>query len=653
MAAVLVVAAACLVISASYLLYDTDLWQHLAMGKAIWSLGSVPQTNLWTWPHYGEPYFLSSWLFRALIWPIWSWGGIAALYAFRWLGALAVFSTLFAVARVMGARGLSAVLVLVWMSLAYRLRTDVRPETLASFLFALELLILERARRAPPNASAARRQIWWIVPIVWLWANLHVSFYLGFVLLGFYGLDAWLARARRRDRAASGPGLMRLLSIAALAAAASLANPFGWKALWQPFQFAFSWRSDPLVRTIGELQPLPWRQFFAQGLFVWPLLLLWRARRSGWDLVETLSCVFFTAMAFSSLRFVATYVLVAAPFVARDLQELIASRRWPVPKLRLEARGALTGLLAIAICLPEWRRPGLPLGIGLDPATYPERACDFMAEHGIRGRAFNHSHLGGYLPYRFWPERGRLPFMSTQPEYTPREERQGYLEALLHPAGWAALNARHRFDYLLLEREQSAADSLLDFLDRDPRWALVFADDAAELLVRRDGPHAVVADSFGYRILPAGRDGRYRLLAACERDPSLRARARAELERAIAASPQNGSASHLMGWLALMDADFAAARRHLERAVTLKPLLPGVHAMLGNIALAQQRPADAIRAFDRERRLHDPPPGIFFRTALAYHALGELGRARAFYRREVARDPASPARDSLAALEGR
>ena len=63
----LMAGALCLVVSASYVLYDTDLWQHLVMGKAIWSLGGVPHTNLWTWPQYGEPYFLSSWGFRALI----------------------------------------------------------------------------------------------------------------------------------------------------------------------------------------------------------------------------------------------------------------------------------------------------------------------------------------------------------------------------------------------------------------------------------------------------------------------------------------------------------------------------------------------------------------------------------------------------------
>ncbi len=649
------VAAACLVVSASYRLYDTDLWQHLAMGRAMWATHGIPRTNLWTWPQYGEPYYISSWGFRALVWPLWSGGGIGALYAWRWLTTLAVFGLLLATARAMGAGGLGAILVMVWCSLDYRLRTDVRPETLAAVLLALELWLLERHRLGSGGEAASRRRVWWLVAVAWAWANLHISYYLGFVLLGFYLADAQVAglgRGAHRDPARA--RARQLWRVAAASLAVSFLNPWGWTTLWQPFEFALRWGNDPLVRTIAELQPLPWPTALQGGRVVWPLLLVWRAWRRGPDVVETLSAVFFTAMALSSLRFVATYSLIAAPFVARDLHDLLASRRWPVPRWPLLGRAALCGLASVAICVPDWIRPDLPLGIGYDPVAVPEKACDFMAAHRIRGRGFNPSHFGGYLPYRFWPERERLPFISTQPEYTPAADRLLYLRALVSEEGWRELDAKYHFDYALLGREQVGRDSLLDFLDRDPRWALVFSDDAAQLLVRRDGPLSAVADSYAYAIVPAGRAGRYRLGAAGARDPGFRRRAEAELDRMIASSPHNGGASHLRGWFALMDGDGATARRDLERALALDPRIPGVHDMLGMLAVAQGRPHDAVREFDLERRFHAPPPGIFFRTAVAWRQLGDVARARAFYRRELERDPGHRAsRDSLAALEAR
>jgi hypothetical protein len=240
----------------------------------------------------------------------------------------------------------------------------------------------------------------------------------------------------------------------------------------------------------------------------------------------------------------------------------------------------LAALSCVAIGLPEWRSSDLPIGLRIDPRTYPEHACDFLARHPVRGRGFNHFHLGGYLAYRFEGDPGRLPFMRTQPELATAEQRRLYVDGVQSQEGWHALEDRFHFDWLLLDPSPGPGDSLLGVLDREPRWALVFADDAGELLVRRDGPLAAIADSFGYSLLPKGPLARYRLGVSCERDPVLRARAEAELDRMIESSPLDAGASHLRGWLALMDGDRERARHHLERALALEVGLPGVREML-------------------------------------------------------------------------
>jgi len=649
MIATLVMGGLCVLISASYRLYDTDLWHLLAVGRAIWAHG-LPRVDLWTWTSFGEPSFVSSWAFRALIWPLWSSGGVGALFVWRWGTTLATFAAVYATARTLGARGLSAVVVLVACSLLYRVRTDVRPETLAALLLALELWILERDRAAPAPGS---RAIVWIPVLMLVWVNVHISYYLGFLLLGLYGADA-LSRAWRGADDPARRRVLRLAGVAAIAAAAAFLNPYGFETLARPFRFALAWRHDPLFAAIDELRPLTARAALENGLFAWPLLVLARARRRGWDVAEVGACASFTALALSSNRFVATYALIAGPFVARDLSELFESRRWPVPRWPLGARAAFAGAACVALSVPAWLRPELPLGIGLRPRSMPQAACDFMEAHGIGGRGFNHFHLGGYLAYRFWGTPARLPFMSTQPELASAEERRLYVGAFQSAQGWSVIQERYRFDWALLDREQLGNDQLLDLLDQDSTWVMVFADDAAELLVRRGGASGAAADSFGYRIVPAGREGRARLGAACEADSGLRARAKRELDRMIASSSLNGGASHLRGFLALMDHDLPAARGHLERAARLDPLLPGVHDRLGAIALAQGRPRDALRELALERRRHDPPPGSFYLTGVALSRLGRLGEARAAYRREVERHPDfHEASDSLAALEGR
>src|SRR5881396_1681173 len=55
-------------LSVGFRIHDPDIWQHLAVGRAIWSTHSIPMYNVWVWPAYGTPAVLPSWGFRALLW---------------------------------------------------------------------------------------------------------------------------------------------------------------------------------------------------------------------------------------------------------------------------------------------------------------------------------------------------------------------------------------------------------------------------------------------------------------------------------------------------------------------------------------------------------------------------------------------------------
>src|SRR5262245_19442348 len=58
------VAALVVLLSVTFVIFEKDFWQHLAVGRALWQLGHVPTTHIWTWPTYGEPAITPSWGFR-------------------------------------------------------------------------------------------------------------------------------------------------------------------------------------------------------------------------------------------------------------------------------------------------------------------------------------------------------------------------------------------------------------------------------------------------------------------------------------------------------------------------------------------------------------------------------------------------------------
>jgi len=634
--------------SVTFLLFDTDFWQHLLVGKAIWQTHSIPVTQLWTWPTYGAPDVNASWGFRALIWPFWVAGGATGLFAWRWLSSLAVFALLWITARRMGARGFAALLAMALCALVYRLRSQIRPETLVAVLLALQIWILETRRQG------GRDRVAWCVTIAWIWANAHISWYLGFAVMGAYGLDD-LVHARRDSAAAA--RLRRLAWTALAALAISFVNPWGWRALWQPFEYQLVWRNEPIYRTIVELNPVDWTNYLWSpllGLMVlWPLLIAWRGWSGASDRAELALCLGFTVLALSTQRFIGIWALVATPFLMRGLDAFVTSMRWPAWTAPPGVRAAFVVLACAGLAASDARRVDPPPGVGIDWERFPVRACDVIASEGIRGRGFNNFEYGGYQAWRFWPDRSRLPFIDVHQAGTTLD-RKLYVDAFNSADGWRALDARHHFDYVLLTRAAPVARRLPDILDADSSWALVFADDAATLYVRRAGPLAGVAARLEYHLLTGGDASIAALGEACARDTVLRARVKAELQRAGAASPWHATAMSLLANVALQDGRYDEGSALLNRALAIMPGLKRAHERLGLIALEQGRSADAVREFQREREQQPLASNIAVLVGRARQQAGDFRRARDAYRDAARLDPGDrEAADSLASAERR
>ena len=538
----LLVAFAAILVSVSFQLYEYDFWQHLTFGKALWQLQRVPTQQLWTWLDHGAQVDNPSWGFSAIVWPFWWLGGTTGLAVWRWLSTLVVFALLWRAARALGTQSAVALVALVLCALVYRQRSQVRPETLAAMLLAFELWLLA-SRRGPGWRDAA------LVATAWAWANVHLSWYLGLAVLALHAFAPLFTRDSVARARASG---LAPLLLAALAV--SFVNPFGWRTVWRPFEFALHWRHDPLLSGISELRPLDWRVNTSNGLPLlmagWPLLILWRWRRTGPDAVEIGTAVLATALAFMGTRFVATYALLAAPWLARGLDAWWRAR----PRSAVQGWRLALGTSALCVLLPlhEWTHFEHRLGLGYDRSRYPEAACDFMVAHDVRGRGLNDFYLGGYLLWRFWPDPSRLPYFDIHPEDKPPAERLAYLRAFTSQQGWRELDARLKFDYALLSRSHVREGyGLLDQLDADPAWALVFVDDVAALYVRRDGPLAAVASEYGYRALTGGRLGLERVAAAAAQDPAAAERLARELERQAAQSAWVASMQPLREFAAL------------------------------------------------------------------------------------------------------
>lgn len=644
-------AAVLAVLLVSYAIYDPDLWQHLRVGRALWEGLGFPAVNLWTWPTLGAPDLVPSWLFRALLWPFWQAGEVAGVFAWRYLTTLAAFALVLAAARA-GHRagwpaaptGVAALAAVLWCVMVYRYRSQARPETLVALLLAAQLLVLESWR-----ARGGGRRVWLLPLIAALWSNAHISYSTGLFVTAAYALDAVARRARRQP----GPPPRTLLLVLAAAAAASFVHPYGWRALAQPFEYWLLWRHEPIFRIIGELAAPDWDAYAPAGLVPWLVLLallpLLRLARSGPDLAQLAILAFLLPQSLLSQRFLGYLAVAAAPFFARDLTWALSHLPRPAALGRPGARAALGALALTGLALPSLLTDPLRPDPRIRWASFPVVAADVMEREGVRGRGFNLFQHGGYLLWRFWPDSTRLPFMDIHQTGT-RDDRRLYVYALARPEAWRELDRRHGFDWALLSRLEHERVPLLDVLDADPGWALVFLDDAAALYLRRDGANAAVAQRAAFRHLPGGEARLGQIGRAVYADTALARAVRAELEASAAASPWNASALSPLVNIAIAEDRPRDALELLERAERIAPRLDRLHLRRGIARLDLGDAAGALAAFDRERR-RDPEwreAGLWRGRALA--ALGRRADALAAYRAAAARGVAAAA-DSAAALE--
>src|SRR6185295_2475642 len=154
------------------------------------------------------------------------------------------------------------------------------------------------------------------------------------------------------------------------------------------------------------------------------------------------------------------------PFLARDLDEWIRSWPWPAWTRPPAVRAGLASVACLVLTAVGGLAPPFQPGVGLEWPNYPVAACDYMSANGVRGRGFNPFPLGGYLLWRFWPERDRLPFMDVHATGT-RADRDLMSSVLGYVEAWRELDRRHRFEWVLMPAVQLPGQRLLDDLDTD------------------------------------------------------------------------------------------------------------------------------------------------------------------------------------------
>ena len=459
-------------------LSDGDFWWHLKTGEYILNTRSIPRTDFFSFTNYGRAWVAHEWLSEAIFYVIYSRLGFNVLIVvFALLTALA-FWIAFKRSISNPLIGGTVALIGVWAILP---NVGVRPRIFTLLLSSVYLALLGRYVRRGEG-----REIWWLVPLMVLWVNLHGGFLMGLVLIGLtivgIPLDAW---ANREKLSSSLPQLKTLFMVLVACMLAACLNPHG---IWI-YKFPFEIFLSPIQQqTVNDWLSPNFHQSEAVPLFMLILgtIAAFALSPKRPRLSEVILFLATLYMTLKSQRHVAILALVAVPLMADYLQNWITARSdgklfGPVAPNGGSRRATIvTVLFLLPLVVFAWKLKTTvfeaPAQVAIDA---PVKAVEYMQQNRIVGKTLTDPNIwGGYL---IWKMPSNPVYIDGRIDMYGDEFVKEYLYITLGYIDWREPLDRYGVQIAIVAPKSVLATGMRNA----PNWQQVYQDELAVVFTRR------------------------------------------------------------------------------------------------------------------------------------------------------------------------
>lgn len=660
---------------------SVDFWWQLRLGKYITELHEVPTTDIFTYTAKGKPYVDSHWLFQMALWLVYRWGGIDGVILAVAAAALATWLVVAATAWRRDAYGVLLAALAVG-AVAASERYVPRPDLVSVLFLAIAHGLVRRYR---DTGSAAV----YVLPVLGLvWVNAHGLWILGPIVIAAYVVgDAVAHRApvpagwRERAMPAQRVRVLALVGVATVAAAFVTPQPLKQAlypvTLFREIQEAGNWVEVAVTELAAPLAEPHWATatwaFVVLGAaFVLGVLANWRRL----DLSEAAVGLMFAYVALTARRNIALFAVVAVPIVVRLWADRPRARapapaRGRTPGLGQPVLAALAAGLALGVAWAAAtnrlaRRDGTlrRFGLGLHETLHPGGLGDAIAAIQPPGRIWNSTGLGGYLEWRFWPERET--FIDGRWEIYGEDFLRAYTRSLNDFDAWQRMADQYGINTVVIMHRRPYYATLMRSLNWSRDWTPLHIDAAAVMFVRRESvPIQFIRRNrvrFDRTPVPTqprtgtvvGWEDRYQgrprfagLETWLDRWPPRPAdplealllgnlffnagedgRAAEQFATVVRQRPRDFTANLSLGFLRAEHGDLEGALRLYHTAAAARPWEPDGWRRVGATALALGYVTEAQQAYGRLARLQPDDPDAWTGLARAALAAGDRAAAR-------------------------
>jgi hypothetical protein len=373
--------------SAGACVADPDLGWHLRAGEWILQHRAFPHVDDFSRFGAGRPWQAYSWLFELLLLKLYGWFHLDGVMIYMAAMLTAVTAAVYRmVSRLQPDFTKCAVITTAVMTGISRLYTP-RPWLFTILFFVLEIDILMHARR-----TGRRRLLLWLPPLFALWANIHIQFINGLLVLGVAALEPLLARWWKTPENRLTARSLWITLTASITA--TCLNPYGLGIYKIAHDLA---AQSGVLNTVSEMRALPFRSISDFVLLFLALAaagVLFRFHR--FYPFETLMLVMAAVLSFRSQRDMWFMAVTAAVILAEALPEAPdREREYRQPLWASLIILSATGLFVFASAL-LLRINNARLEESL-AAEMPVQAVKVVQERQYAGAVYNTYGWGGFL----------------------------------------------------------------------------------------------------------------------------------------------------------------------------------------------------------------------------------------------------------------
>jgi len=431
---------------------DPDLWWHLRTGELVVEEGFT-RSDPWSWTST-EPWHLHEWLPEVVMYLAYRVGGYHGVIALRALMLVLIAALILRSCREV-ARPLVSAGVGLLALVALFPTSGERPQLVS---FALLAVLLPRLRKAVER----RRPPWELVPIVWLWANLHLLWATSLVLYAALVLGLALELGPREWRR-----LVPFAAVGALSGLVTMLTPSGPTLLLLPLRAV----GAPGFLPTEFLPPRLSSPFTAAALALLFIVLVgWAKQGRPVRTPEICFVLMATFIGLSYTRTVGILAIAMAPLAAQTLQSWSGRTVRSVTLSRPDRAMAVTLVVVTTVLGAAWltQIPAVKKGA-------PYSATRFLDDLPGRAKVINEYEFGGWL---LWAGRDVSPGIDGRAETKTVEYLNEYVNALNLQGDWRSFVEDSGADAAWLRKEAPLVEGL-----RLLGWRTAHADDFTYILL--------------------------------------------------------------------------------------------------------------------------------------------------------------------------